>query len=473
MKSIKFSLHTSRWLYVLAAVSLLTTLPLPYVGEEAVYTITSLEMRVNGDFFVTTLYGNSYGRPPLLSWLVIALSEVLGWDRVLTASRLVTAAATLATGLVVAWLAFNITQNRTFAALSALIYLSGDTLFYRGWLAYSDSLFTFFVFAAIACLWVGTLRKRGLFVWLAVIAVTCGFLTKVQTAYLFYGVALLILGLDGERRRFLLSANSIVAHLAAAGVLLLWHTQLTHGTQSASTFTDIALKLKTVDLGDYLLQVTTFPFETVLRFLPASAVALYFWWRKPAAGSVEALPAFPWRALAAILLLNYLPYWLGPKSHIRYIMPLYPLAALLLAALIWRLDERARTITFYWLAAAVAFRFVFGLALMPWYQQQYRGDYAATAAQIADVTKGVPLYATDVSATGLSVTAQLDVMRYPQSYVRWPPAQWDHGFVLAYEANAKLGAVHSSYPLGRNTLYLLCRGTACEVPKGSATAQKR
>src|SRR5262245_12735933 len=92
------------WLYAAACLSFFTTLTLPYVGEEAVYTITSLEMRWSGDFFVTTLYGTNYGRPPLLNWLVIALAELLGWDRVLLASRLVTAASTMATGLILAWL---------------------------------------------------------------------------------------------------------------------------------------------------------------------------------------------------------------------------------------------------------------------------------------------------------------------------------------------------------------------------------
>jgi hypothetical protein len=65
-----------------------TTLGLPYIGEEAVYTITSLEMRLNHDYFVTTLYGTNYGRPPLLNWLIIPLAEMLGWDRMLLASRL-------------------------------------------------------------------------------------------------------------------------------------------------------------------------------------------------------------------------------------------------------------------------------------------------------------------------------------------------------------------------------------------------
>jgi hypothetical protein len=180
------------------------------------------------------------------------------------------------------------------------------------------------------------------------------------------------------------------------------------------------------------------------------------------------IAGFPWRTLLAILLLNYLPYWLGPKTHIRYIMPLYPLAALALAGAIWQLGERPRVIATRWFVAAVVLRYVIGLWIFPWYQQHYRGDYARTAAEIAATTRGYPLYATDVSATGLSVTAHLDTLRYPQPYLRWPPAQWKDGFVLSYAPNADLGEVSASYPLGGNTLYLLCRGAACKVGRPAA-----
>ena len=59
MNPMPYSTRTWWWLYATAALSFATTLTLPYVGEEAVYTITSLEMRLNHDFFVTTLYANN------------------------------------------------------------------------------------------------------------------------------------------------------------------------------------------------------------------------------------------------------------------------------------------------------------------------------------------------------------------------------------------------------------------------------
>jgi 4-amino-4-deoxy-L-arabinose transferase-like glycosyltransferase len=424
MNLIPNSTRTWWLLYAAAALSFATTLTLPYIGEEAVYTITSLEMRLNHDFFLTTLYGTFYPRPPLLNWMIIPLAEMMGWERVLLASRLVAAAATVATGLVLAWLTLNLTRNRDLAAVSAAVFLSGDALFYRGWLAYADPLFTLCVFGAIACLWVSVRRRQGLLVWIAATLLACGFLTKDQTAYLFYGIAFAALLLQSDARRYLFGMNSVLAHASALASLLVWNGVLTHGLQN-STASVIADKLMTVELGDYVEQLWSFPLETVLRFMPVSLIAIYFGWRQRTKPATDAAVAeFPWRVLLAMLIVNYLPYWLGPKTHIRYIMPLYPLISLLIAAAVWRCGERPVAIAARWLAAAVVLRYAIGLWGFPWHQQHYRGDYAGTAAQIAAATRGFPLYATDVSASGLSVAAHLDAMRYPGPYLRWPPPQW-------------------------------------------------
>jgi hypothetical protein len=59
-------------------------------------------------------------------------------------------------------------------------------------------------------------------------------------------------------------------------------------------------------------------------------------------------------------------------------------------------------------------------------------------------------------------------MRYPEPYLRWPPPQWDSGFVLSYTPNAELGQVKASFRLGGNMLYLLCRGAACGTANSAA-----
>lgn len=459
------STRTLWWLYAVAAFSLLTTLHLPYVGEEAVYTITSLEMWVNREFFLTTLYGTGYPRPPFLNWLIVPLANLLGWEHVLQASRLVTAAATVATGLVLAWLTAHLTRNRALAAFAALVFLSGDALFYRGWLAYADSLFTLCVFTAIACAWVAAERNRTWLVWIGMVALTCGFLTKVQTAYIFYGVAFMTLLYRRDYRRVLLHPGSIAAHFAGIAAFVLWNLYAARGAHSTGAVTDIVLKIQTAGVAAYLNQLWTFPLETFLRFLPASALAAYFWYRgrnaSPEARTIITQDAFPLALLAWMTALNFLPYWWGPQSHIRYIMPLYPLITLIIAYVIWQSGQKRVRIATGWLIVAIALKYVLGLWAFPAYQEKFRGNYAATAADILEKTRGFPLYVTDVSATGLSVAANIDTLLYPGKPIQWPPGVWDNGFVLSYTANPELGQVSQRYRLGGNELYLLCRGAAC------------
>src|SRR5258706_1201693 len=133
MNPTPYSAKTWWWLYAAAALSLYTTLTLPYIGEEAVYTITSLEMRLNHDFFVTTLYGGNYARPPLLNWLILPLAEILRWDHMLLASRIVTATATIITGLTLAWLTLNLTRNRALAAFAAGGFFVRGRAVFSGW----------------------------------------------------------------------------------------------------------------------------------------------------------------------------------------------------------------------------------------------------------------------------------------------------------------------------------------------------
>jgi hypothetical protein len=45
------------------------------------------------------------------------------------------------------------------------------------------------------------------------------------------------------------------------------------------------------------------------------------------------------------------------------------------------------------------------------------------------------------------------------------PAEWESGFVIAYEEDPRLGRTFKHYKLAANSLYLLCRGAACAVAR--------
>ena len=124
-------------------------------------------------------------------------------------------------------------------------------------------------------------------------------------------------------------------------------------------------------------------------------------------------------------------------------MPLYPLAAFLIAHALWRQSAARMRLVVNCLIATIAFKYVAALWVYPAYLREYRGDYGTVAAEVEALARGLPLYATDVSAAGLSVAAYLDARRFPQQPLQWPPREWPSGFVLSHTENPELGTCSS------------------------------
>lgn len=453
------------WLwYGAAAAAFLPALGFYYVGEEAIHPKAALEMWYHGEWLRKILVGINHQHNPLFNWLILAICHWIGWEWMLQAARAVTVAATVATGLVLAWLARRLFGEPRFAAFAALAYMGlADLALYRGWLAYVDPLFGFFVFSSLACSWVACREQRPGLLALAVAALTAAFLAKAFTAYVFYGAGVCVLLFDREQRRFLLGPASIAIHAAGAAALGLW-VGAVPGLEGQATrmLKEIFDKLGFAGAADYFGKLAAYPLETALKLSPPALLALYYARRRPWREDPQSATL---ATAAAIAALNFLPYWLAPQSHTRYLVPLYPLAALVFARVLWCAGEAAQRAGVRGFGALLAVKLAFVLALFPYYQKSYRGENYAQAAQaILERTRGHALYTTNVSASGLAVAAHLDLLRLPAAPVAWPPAQWESGFVIAYLPDSALGRLVERYRLGGNDLYLLCRGSACEAP---------
>jgi 4-amino-4-deoxy-L-arabinose transferase-like glycosyltransferase len=266
------------WIFWLAAGSFLPFIFLQYVGEEAVYTILAQETWANKEFTVTTLYGSPYGRASAYAWLIVMLTRLLGADNILIAARLISMASTVLMGLTLAWLVRSLFRDWLFAAFSAVVFLSGDVLLYRGWLAYSDPCFSFFTFAAMACLWVATQERRHGLLLVALLALLGSFLAKALTGYVFYGVLGLVLVWRHQNRMFLLSPLSLLVHIAAVGCPLFWDRQVASIPIMRHMTEQILLRLDNPDLPDFVGAVeflALYPLQIVWLLLPLSVLTLY------------------------------------------------------------------------------------------------------------------------------------------------------------------------------------------------------
>lgn len=450
------------WLcFIFAQFSFLTTLSLPYLGEEAVYTITSIEMAFNREWIAPTVYGVNYARPPFFNWLIIPVAEWLGWDKVLLASRLVTALSTLLSGALLIWFAQRIFKNKNFSFLAGLIYLSGDVLFRRGWLAYADPLFSLFVFAAVVFLWVAVIEKRLSFLLLAMFALIASFLTKAVTGYVFYALAISIIYFRSKNRKFLLTVPSVLMHGLTLFFPWIWNTFISEGAHGSGMVQDVLARLNLQHLFQYIVKILLYPLDTWLRWLPVSGLVAYYVFKSPKRFSLIRVEDPAIKTILWITGLNYLPYWLAPETHVRYLMPLYPWIALLLAHLVWKLGENKVKTTLLWLAMGVIIRYIVGLWVFPYYEAHYRGDYQSAAKDILAITQSNPLYIEDNSATGESVAAHLDVLRLPVPPLRRPSAGWKEGYLLSLTPEVENTQVKKEYQFGGQRLYLLCRGGFC------------
>lgn len=452
-------------LFAIAAAGFIPTIWFYYVGEEAVFPLAAIELfQRQADWLDKTRYGVHLPQNPLFMWMIIPFSELLGWAHMTEAIRLIALASTLGMGLVLAWLTRQLTGNGSLAAFTALIYLTlADLILYRGWLAYVDPLFSFCIFASIALLWVGALRKNTAMVAAALFVLSCAFLIKTFTCYAFYGVALLALAWDRQHRAFLLGWRVMLLHAVAFAFLLLWYRLFLGGGgsgQGSFMVGEVTDKFAGPNLAEYGIKLASYPFETLLRLAPAAPLALYFWYKNR---TVE-LPAW-WKTALVSALVGMLPYWLAPISAARYLMPLYPLFALAIAWPIWQAGERAIGTSCRWLTGVIALQWIVMLAIFPYYQHHFRGEnYYRTAQDIVRVTAGAPLYVTDATAGGMSVVAYIDSMTHPRPALMAPPERWENGFVIAYDPDPAIGQLYKQYQLGGDHMSLLCRGAACLSP---------
>jgi 4-amino-4-deoxy-L-arabinose transferase-like glycosyltransferase len=454
---------STKLLLIASVLSFLTAFNHYYIGEEAIFPITSMEMWQHNAWLKQYLFGADVQHNPLFNWMIIVCANLFGWSHLLEVARGLTICATLTSATVLYWLVGRLFLDRNFAAFSALIYLTfEDVLMYHGWLAYVDPMFAAFIFSSIAALWVACTEQRQKLLWVGAMALTCAFLSKAFTAYVFYGIALLVLARTRRHRQFLLQPASLAAHAVMLTAPLFWFRLIPAGHgQSGRMFNEILDKLALPDFTAYLTKLLLYPLEIWSGLLPVGALVIYFAWRR----RIQDIDPCPQHFRNALLIaaVNFLPYWLAPHSGVRYLMPVYPLFALISARLIWRSGTAAIHTTRYWLAVTIVFNVALGLAVFPLYQHKYRGEnYALTASDVIVRTHQQPLYITDVTSNGLNVAAYINQKQYPQKALQFPPANLDSGFVISMTAEPKPFQTVKEYRLGGDKLYLLCHGSACQ-----------
>ena len=193
--------------------------------------------------------------------------------------------------------------------------------------------------------------------------------------------------------------------------------------------------------------------------MPISAIVVYcLWSRKLPPSSLRQNSLIIAAVTAAI---NLVPYWLFSGSRTRYILPIYPLLALCMTYVVLHSGRFVVDLSAKVLIGTVGVAFICSLVGYPLYQHFFSPNYDRVAEFTITRAGSEPIYATDHTAVGLSIVADMNMRRRGRAPVTVPPAQFASGLVLADKPDPSIGEIDTILTLGRKSRYLLCRGNSC------------
>lgn len=449
------NLNTLKLLVLCAAVAMLLPLPImQYVGEESYYTLGAYEIFVTQEWWHQSIFGIAWPKTPLYNWLIIAVARIIGWQHLDIAPRIVSVVASWGSAFVVFVMARRFFSSYEHAPwLAALIYLTmGEIFFWYGWLGYADATFSFFIFSAIACMWVAVEDER--FVWLAgsLALISLAFMVKNISCYALLGAATLVL-LQRHHRWHLLKKPwfMLPALLTLTGPWLYQYFAVRIGSNSSVAILDALRNFTGYSLLDYLSHWISYPALFLARAFPVTLLIIWFYWREKQRYTFDS----NLMTLAWILLAGLAPFWLSASGTPRYMIPFYGLLALLLTGLILQLDAKQSKLVLRAMALIIILKIPYSFVVLP-YIKDWRPerDIKAVVEDILQTTEDKSIRTRDDVATGLSIGAYLDVRLPAEQYIRWYDGKEKQVYILCDTKIPELGEIVKSYRLRGDDVFL-------------------
>lgn len=319
---------------------------LPYHGEESRRVQIAREMLATGDFVVPRLQGQPWPtKPPLFYWL---LAGVIAWTDSLDpwTLRLPSALATLATATLLVWYV-RPALGHWGAFLAGFVFLTfGDTLD-AGSDAEIDATFALWVTCALL-LWHGGLH-RGWSPWLywslGYGFTALAFLTKGLQGPIYFGAAASVWLLLTQRWRDWISPPQLWGHLLGLTLFLTlvmaWMgpfamQQGSHALQAAFVSESVTRSVGG-DWSQFVQHLWMFPVKWAGSLLPWSPWLVGYLWPKVRHQIMTRYAEICFAGLA--LGLAFPTCWLPPGGEERYLRPVLPCVAVLVASLLHLLAQ--------------------------------------------------------------------------------------------------------------------------------------
>ena len=347
-------------------------------GEEAKRLITAFEISKTGDLLNLTYLGDIYlNKPPLFYWLAIASSKIFGWD-VITI-RALSIIFTFATAIAIYFFSKHIFRDEKVVVFSTISFLTFfDVLFWYGWIGEIDATFTFFIFMMFIFQYLGFVEKKTSFIVLSGIFAGLSFLLKGLPAYLFFGVNFIVMALFYRRLLELFKPVYLISYFFAIFIPSIWILSTVKPIELIKTLLYESTQRVKKDSYSLLKHLFSYPLTNIKQTLPASVFFLYLLIRKKIVFNSTV------KLFILIIFVNYIPYWISAGSHGRYILPLFPIFAILCGYAIANASLKLQKIFLFTALFFIILRLIAGMFLVP-YIMKKDGNVKEVSFQIASL----------------------------------------------------------------------------------------
>jgi len=304
---------------------------LPLMGEEPCRALHGIEMARSGDWLVATNQGVPIlDRPPLQYWTLALIHKWIHPLDPLTI-RLFMAIVTGCTALIIWWYSRSFLSD-TAALVAAIAYPTMGHVFDLGRRAETDGLFAMLLAAALMVWHHSYLqRRRPIWTWTLGAAVAAlATLTKgSQGPVAFFGTVYLFLLIQRDWRNLICWSHvlGIIVFLSMIGVWQVPFYLVTGWDGTQQTWFGPYVSRMDTNVTKLLLHLVEFPLNVFGASLPWSALLVglcnrRFWQLDE---KLKSAVLFMLLGMMAI----FVPVWISAGGRHRYIMPMYPLIAVL------------------------------------------------------------------------------------------------------------------------------------------------
>ncbi|MCF8464783.1 MAG: glycosyltransferase family 39 protein [Flavobacteriales bacterium] len=336
--------HLFWLLFVLLGISLFINSSInPLFLEEPRRAMVALEMYLQHNLFVPTLYGEFYYRkPPFFNWVILGSMQLFS-DYPEFACRAVSVVSLLLMGLLTYFFCKKF-HSEKLGQLAALLFLTSvHLLFYGSLFAEIDLFYSLITYASILSLYVFYERNNPLLYFLCMYLLSAiGLLTKGAPSVVFLGVSLLAHLSITRNWRWFFSWQHVFSGVLFLAVLGSFAFAYNHYNPIENLLGAVLKQSSDQTVVKHgfskaLLHLFTYPTEVLRDLLPVTLFVPFLF--------VKSVRQKLWsnallRFVTVLFIANIFVYWISPGTRSRYVYMLYPMAVIICAWLFIEASKR-------------------------------------------------------------------------------------------------------------------------------------